>query len=89
MVSLFSVILWFCSKCVFDFAVPLCEFPVFRISKEPSEDRRLAAGPGLPEWEVFRAGSSLLGLQASKTLQTTHGLFPARRPLDLGELASL
>lgn len=63
MVSLFSVILWLCSKCVFDFAVPLCEFPVFHISKEPSEDRRLAAGP-----EVFRAG-----LRAGKTRSSHHG----------------
>lgn len=78
------MILQLFSKCVF--SIPVSTFVsslfVFPIRKEPSEqkDRRLAPGPCLLEWEVFRMAPtcwacSLIRLGAAAlALQTRRGL---------------
>lgn len=75
MASLCSVILQLCSKCVFFiWCVPLCEFSVFLTGEGAYEQgRRLAGGPHLLEREVFRTGSSLLGLRADTTHSSCRG----------------
>lgn len=86
MVSLFSVILQLCSKCVFLIWCAsvnfLCSLPV----KEPSEQgRRLTGGPYLLEREVFRTGSSLLGLHADQTHSSCRGPADYTRPVSCSE----
>lgn len=60
--------------CVFDLVCLFVNFPCSLPVKEPSEQgRRLAGGPYLPEREVFRTGSSLLGLRADTTHSSCRG----------------